>query len=95
MRNLIFTFLILTVFFGCEDEEASNDISDLSLVGNWDVNLEIFEESSGCNGTPDESLSGTLVFTEPTITTSMNYMGYSYNANFDYTLNSSNNEISM
>ena len=24
----------------------------------------------------------------------MNYMGYSYNANFDYTLNSSNNEIS-
>ena len=95
MRNLIFMLLILTVFFGCEDEEASNDTLDLSLVGNWDVNLEIFEGSSVCNGTPDESLSGTLVFTDTTITTSMNYMGYSYNANFDYTLNSSNNEISM
>ena len=88
-------FLSLTFFFGCEDEEASNDTLDLSLVGNWDVNLEIFEGSSVCNGTPDESLSGTLVFTDTTITTSMNYMGYSYNANFDYTLNSSNNEISM
>jgi len=85
MRNIIFMFLILTVFFGCEDEEASNDTSDLSLVGNWNVNLEIFEGSSGCNGTPDESLSGTLVFTETTITTSMSYMGYSYNPNFDYT----------
>ena len=63
MRNLIFRFLTLIVFFGCEDEEASNVTSDLSLVGNWDVNLEIFEGSSGCNGTPDESLSGTLVFT--------------------------------
>ena len=42
MRNIIFMFLILTVFFGCEDEEASNDTSDLSLVGNWNVNLEIF-----------------------------------------------------
>ena len=95
MRNLIFMSLILTVFFGCEDEEASNDTSNLSLVGNWNINLEIFEGSSGCNGSPNQSLSGTLVFTEATITTSMNYMGYSYNANFDYTLNSSNNEISM
>ena len=95
MRNLIFMFLILIVFFGCEDEEASNDTSDLSLLGNWNVNLEIFEGSYGCNGSPDQSLSGILVFTEATITTSMNYMGYSYNANFDYTLNSSNNEIIM
>ena len=95
MKNLIFILLICTVFFGCEDDEVSNDIPELNLVGNWNVNLEIFEGSSGCSGTPDQSLSGTLVFTETTITTSMNYMGYSYNANFDYTLNSSNNEISM
>ena len=95
MRNLIFMFLILTVFFRCENQEASNDTSELNLVGNWNVNLEIFESNSGCNGTPVESLYGTLVFTETTITTIMSYMGYSYNANFDYTLNSSNNEISM
>ena len=95
MKNLIFILLIFTVFFGCEDDEASNDTPELNLVGNWNVNLEIFEGSSGCSGAPDQSLSGTLVFTETTITTSMNYMGYSYNANFDYTLNSSNNEISM
>ena len=95
MKNLIFILLICTVFFGCEDDEVSNDIPELNLVGNWNVNLEIFEGSSGCSGTPDQSLSGTLVFTETTITTSMNYMGYSYNANFDYTLNSSNNEIIM
>ena len=95
MRNLIFMFLILTFFFGCENEEASNDTSDLNLVGNWNINLEIFEGSSECSGSPDESLSGTVVFTETTITTSINYMGYSYDANFNYTLNSSNNEISM
>ncbi len=95
MKNLIFMILIFTVFFGCEDDEVSNDIPELNLVGNWNVNLEIFEGSSGCSGTPDQTLSGTLVFTEATITTSMNYMGYSYNADFDYTLNSSNNEISM
>ena len=75
MKNLIFTILIFTVFFGCEDDEASNDTPELNLVGNWNVNLEIFEGSSGCSGTPDQSLSGTLVFTETTITTSMNYMG--------------------
>ena len=95
MRNSIFMFLILIVFFGCEDDEASNDNSDLNLVGNWNVNLEIFEGSAGCSGTPDESLYGTLVFTEATITASMSYMGYSYNSKFDYTINSSNNEISM
>ena len=95
MKNLIFMILTFTVFFGCEDDEVSNDIPELNLVGNWNVNLEIFEGSSGCSGTPYQSLSGTLVFTETTITTSMNYMGYSFNANFDYTLNSSNNEISM
>tara|TARA_B100001248_G_scaffold258708_1_gene243433 strand:+ start:3294 stop:3497 length:204 start_codon:yes stop_codon:yes gene_type:complete len=65
MINLVFTYLILTIFFRYEDEEASNDTSGWSLVGNWDVNLEIFEGSSGCNGTPDESLSGTLVLLRP------------------------------
>ena len=45
MRNLIFRFLTLIVFFGCEDEEASNVTSDLSLVGNYDVNLEILREA--------------------------------------------------
>tara|TARA_B100000945_G_scaffold269907_1_gene231017 strand:+ start:747 stop:1382 length:636 start_codon:yes stop_codon:yes gene_type:complete len=95
MKNLIFMFLAITIFFGCEEKEDSNDTPDFNLVGNWNVNLEIFEGSSGCNGSPDLSLSGTLIFTETTITTSMNYMGYSYNANFNYTLNSSNNEISM
>ena len=95
MRNLVFMFLAFTVFWGCENEELPNDNPSASLVGNWNVNLEIIEGSSGCNGSPDQSISGTLVFTETTITTSMSYMGYSYNANFDYTLNSSNNEISM
>ena len=65
------------------------------MVGNWNVKLEIFEGSSGSNGSPDQSFSETLVVTEATITTSMNFIGYRYNANFDYTLNSSNNEISI
>ena len=95
MKNLIFMFLTLATFFGCEDEEASNNTPELNLVGNWNVNLEIYDSSSECTGTPDQSISGTVVFTETTITTSMNYMGYSYNANFDYTLNSSNSEINM
>ena len=95
MKNLIFMFLTLATFFGCEDEEASNNIPELNLVGNWNVNLEIYDSSSECTGTPDQSISGTVVFTETTINTSMNYMGYSYNANFDYTLNSSNSEINM
>ena len=81
--------------FGCENEESLNDSSDLNLISSWNVNLEIFEGSSGFNGTPDESLSGTLVFTENTIIASMIYMGYSYNSNFDDTLNSSSYEISM
>ena len=93
MKNLIFMFLTLATFFGCEDEEASNNTPELNLVGNWNVNLEIYDSSSECTGTPDQSISGTVVFTETTINTSMNYMGYSYNANFDYTLNSSNSEI--
>ena len=46
MRNLNFMFLAFTVFWGCEDEELSNDNPSISLVGNWNVNLEIFESSS-------------------------------------------------
>ena len=92
MKNLIFMFLILATFFGCEDEEASKE---LNLVGNWNVNIEIYIASTECSGTPEVFRSGTVVFTDTTLIISLNSYGDIYDINFDYTLNSSNSEITM
>ena len=95
MKNLIFMFLTLATFFGCEDEEASNNTPELNLVGNWNVNIEIYIASTECSGTPEVFRSGTVVFTDTTLIISLNSYGDIYDINFDYTLNSSNNEITM
>ena len=92
MKNLIFMFLILATFFGCEDEEASKE---LNLVGNWNVNIEIYIASTECSGTPEVFRSGTVVFTDTTLIISLNSYGDIYDINFDYTLNSSKSEITM
>ena len=92
MKNLIFMFLILATFFGCEDKEASKE---LNLVGNWNVNIEIYIASTECSGTPEVFRSGTVVFTDTTLIISLNSYGDIYDINFDYTLNSSNSEITM
>ena len=92
MKNLIFMFLILATFFGCEDDEASKE---LNLVGNWNVNIEIYIASTECSGTPEVFRSGTVVFTDTTLIISLNSYGDIYDINFDYTLNSSNSEIIM
>ena len=92
MKNLIFMFLILATFFGCEDEEASKEIN---LVGNWNVNIEIYIASTECSGTPEVFRSGSVVFTDTTLIISLNSYGDIYDINFDYTLNSSNSEITM
>ena len=92
MKNLTFMFLILATFFGCEDEEASKE---LNLVGNWNVNIQIYIASTECSGTPEVFRSGTVVFTDTTLIISLNSYGDIYDINFDYTLNSSNSEITM
>ena len=92
MKNLIFMFLTLATFFGCEDKEASKE---LNLVGNWNVNIEIYIASTECSGTPEVFRSGTVVFTDTTLIISLNSYGDIYDINFDYTLNSSNSEITM
>ncbi len=92
MKNLTFMFLILATFFGCEDKEASKE---LNLVGNWNVNIEIYIASTECSGTPEVFRSGTVVFTDTTLIISLNSYGDIYDINFDYTLNSSNSEITM
>ena len=92
MKNLIFMFLTLATFFGCEDKEASKE---LNLVGNWNVNIEIYIASTECSGTPEVLRSGTVVFTDTTLIISLNSNGSIFDTNFDYILNSSNSEITM
>ena len=92
MKNLIFIFLTLATFFGCEDKEASKE---LNLVGNWNVNIEIYIAGTECSGTPEVLRSGTVVFTDTTLIISLNSNGSIFDTNFDYILNSSNSEITM
>ncbi|MAV69557.1 MAG: hypothetical protein CMG04_01915 [Candidatus Marinimicrobia bacterium] len=82
MKNLLIILLFIgLVFWSCEDEEASSDVGNDSIIGSW--NFTATEYDSTCTGDGELVGQGTMVFNETDVIVtnifSFNYFCSLYN----------------